>query len=302
MSEEKAKFVEYKRISTKLLKHCPLNPRSDYGNLEELTDTIIQDGILADLVVRPKDGHYEVICGERRRLALQNADISEAPCKVYEMSDSVARRWMAIEDYQKEIWRPYERGKFYIEWIKSENLTTEDLAAIVGCSRSKIKDYTSFAKGIDEEVGKKVAAATKEGESESKTLSFRKARRLTILERGVQKALASKILTEGMSENEVAKSVQNIKEIQADISKCSDEKLKDEAKKTFLKPETLVKTDPIDVKRFLGLPLKEEDDWLSFSKFSKKFKDYCGKIPEVAKIEENKEEGWIKIFYKKTEK
>lgn len=299
MKEEKPKFLGFRRIPWNQLVRCPLNPRTDYGNLVELQDTIEQDGILDDLVVRTtKDPNkFEVVCGERRREAGQGVT-KDAPCKVYEMSNRVARRWMAIEDYQKEIWRPYERGKFYLEWIKHENLTQKDLAAIVGCSRSKIQDYVDFAKRINPEVGKNVAVATLEGKSESKTLTFGKARKLTTLVTAVQNALAKRILIEGMSEKEVSKQIDNIKEIQTDISNCEDEELKSKAVEQFLKPEKLVKTEPFEVKVFLGLPTKPSGEWLSFTKLKTKLQNYVSKIPEVEKIEHDEEKKIITIYYK----
>lgn len=286
MIGEKAKFIGYKKIKIEDLVRCPLNPRNDYGNLEELTDTIVEDGVLDDLVVRAKDGKYEVICGERRRLAAENATLEEVNCKIYEMSDSIARRWMAIEDYQKEIWQPFERGKFYNDWKEKENLTFEDLASIIGCDASTIKDYSKFAKEIVPSVGEKVAVATRYGVSEAKTLSFNKARKLTSLAPEVQKELASKITANGMNEKEVAKKVKDIQEIGALInrpqtSKEDKEKL---TKEILDDPETLVSTEPWEVRHKLGIeePAKEDRP---HEKVLAQIKKYCSKIQETTGAE-----------------
>lgn len=300
MNQKKPKFLGYKRIPWNQIVRCPLNPRTDYGNLTELQDTIIADGILDDLVVRPVDGKYEVVCGERRRQAGQTVT-KDAPCKVYEMSDEIARRWMAIEDYQKEIWRPYERGKFYVEWIVSEKLTSKELASIIGCSESKIKDYTSFARKISSEVGPLVATATIEGKSESKTLTFGKARQLTTLEQPVQKALAKRVMTDGMTEKEVSKQIDEIKAIQADISKCEDEKLKAKVTETYLKPEKLVKTEAYEVKLALGYPTEPAEKWREYPEVKKKILTSLAKIPEIT-WEENEEKRTFTIFYKEKPK
>ncbi len=133
---------EIKNIEVSKLSKSKWNPRENYGQIEELGDTIAQDGIINPLIVVERDGRYEVIVGERRRYAAEKLKMKTLPCRIAELSDKEIQMLIAIEEFQKEELNVIERAKLYSDMIRS-GWTQEDLAARVGLDQSSISNILS---------------------------------------------------------------------------------------------------------------------------------------------------------------
>ena len=91
-------------IPIEYLEHHPENPRSDLGDLHELSDSIAAQGILQNLTVIPVPGQenkYWVVIGNRRLDASKQAGLTELPCRIAEMTEQEALKTMMSENMQR---------------------------------------------------------------------------------------------------------------------------------------------------------------------------------------------------------
>src|SRR5215211_8807460 len=121
----------------------PMQPRThfDEASLESLADSIRSHGIVQPLLVRRRDGGYELIAGERRWRAAKLAGISRVPVVVKEVADDNLLEIALIENIQRENLNPIEEAQAYKKLIETVGLTQEALATRVGRDRSYITNY-----------------------------------------------------------------------------------------------------------------------------------------------------------------
>jgi ParB family transcriptional regulator, chromosome partitioning protein len=114
-----------------------LQPRKDFapGALAELAASIKEKGIVQPLLVRERDGQFELIAGERRWRAAQLAGLTEAPVLVRQADDRTALELALIENLQRENLNPMEEAQGYSQLIDQFRLSQEDVAVRVGKSR-----------------------------------------------------------------------------------------------------------------------------------------------------------------------
>jgi len=113
----------------------------DKDTIDELAASIRERGILQPLLVRPLAGSkdlFEIIAGERRWRAAQLAGVHEVPVVVREISDREALEFGLIENVQRQDLSPLEEAEGYRRLLDEFRHTQEDLAKIVGKSRSHI--------------------------------------------------------------------------------------------------------------------------------------------------------------------
>ncbi len=118
----------------------PLQPRKDFGpeSLLELTESIREQGIVQPLIVRPSRDGFELIAGERRWRAAQQAGLSEAPIVVREATDREVVELALIENLQRENLNPIEEAQGYAQLSAQFQLTQDDIARRVGKSRAVV--------------------------------------------------------------------------------------------------------------------------------------------------------------------
>lgn len=119
----------------------PDQPRKNFDPkpLQELADSIRENGLIQPLVVRPiQDGRYMLIAGERRWRACRMAGLQEAPAVILEADDLRAAQLTLIENLQREDLNPLEAAKGYDALITHFGLTQEEAAKKIGCSRSAV--------------------------------------------------------------------------------------------------------------------------------------------------------------------
>lgn len=122
------------------LRPSALQPRRDFPleSLQELADSIREQGIIQPLVARKRDDHFELIAGERRWRASQMAGLKEVPVIVREADDTTVLEWMLIENLQRKDLNPIEEAQGYSQLIDQFSLRQEDVATKVGRSRVSV--------------------------------------------------------------------------------------------------------------------------------------------------------------------
>lgn len=113
----------------------------DKADLESLTQSIREKGILQPILVRPIDGDgtkYELVAGERRWLAAQAARLHEVPIIVRELDDANALEIAIIENIQRADLTPLEEAEGYRRLMDEFKHTQDALSKVVGKSRSHV--------------------------------------------------------------------------------------------------------------------------------------------------------------------
>jgi ParB family transcriptional regulator, chromosome partitioning protein len=120
----------------------PLNPRKYFKEEElfELAESIRQRGLVQPIIVRvdPHEGGYEIVAGERRWRASQQAQLHEVPVIVRELSDQEVLELAIIENVQRADLNPIEEAAGYNELIVRYSYTQDQLAEVIGKSRSHL--------------------------------------------------------------------------------------------------------------------------------------------------------------------
>lgn len=122
-------------------------PRKDFDrkSLEELADSIRQQGIMQPIVARPCDNkgstlepYFEIIAGERRWRAAQLAELEIVPVIVKEVANEAAMAMALIENLQREDLHPLEEAKALQRLQLEFELTQQEIAEAVGKSRAVV--------------------------------------------------------------------------------------------------------------------------------------------------------------------
>ena len=121
----------------------PQQPRThfDEAGLRGLAESITSHGVVQPLLVRRRDGGYELIAGERRWRAAKLAGLTRVPVVVKEVPDESLLEIALIENIQRENLNPIEEAQAYRKLIETVGLTQEALASRVGRDRSYITNY-----------------------------------------------------------------------------------------------------------------------------------------------------------------
>ena len=143
---EKDKIVE---IDVNLIDPNPFQPRKFFSDdeLVELAETIEQHGLIQPIVVRKVGDRFQIISGERRTRATKLAGLPVIKAQVYEnLDDKTMAEWALIENIQRVDLNPVEVSRSYQQLIDNHGYTHEDLAKIVGKSRSAITNSLRLLK------------------------------------------------------------------------------------------------------------------------------------------------------------
>jgi ParB family chromosome partitioning protein len=118
----------------------PLQPRTQFfeAPLDDLVESIRQHGIIQPLIVRPVDGKFELIAGERRWRAAHKLGLATVPVIEREASDRDVLEMALIENIQREDLNPMEEAAGYVRLAKEYFLKQEEIAARVGKNRASV--------------------------------------------------------------------------------------------------------------------------------------------------------------------
>ena len=138
-----SKKIETNKISIKDISRNKFQPRKhfDKSSLEELTSSIKEQGVIQPIVVRPdkfSEGKYEIIAGERRWLASQNAGLHEVPVVILDVDDVKSLEFAIVENVQRQDLNPIEEARGYQKLIDEFSYNQEKLSQFIGKSRSYI--------------------------------------------------------------------------------------------------------------------------------------------------------------------
>jgi len=171
----------------------PRQPRSvfDEDALEELASSIREVGLLQPVVVRPvMPGHFELVMGERRWRACQEAGLEHVPAIVRDTADDDLLREALMENLHREQLNPLEEAAAYQQLLDDFDATHDELAKKVGRSRPHISNTIRLLQ-LPGTVQRRVAAGV---------LSAGHARALlTLADPEEQDHLAHRIVAEGLS-------------------------------------------------------------------------------------------------------
>ncbi len=106
--------------------------------LAELVQSIKTRGVIQPISVRPVGSEYEIVAGERRWRACQAAGLATVPCIVQDVSDQEALQMALIENLQREDLSSIEAAHAYRKLINDFGLTQDQVASLIGKSRSAI--------------------------------------------------------------------------------------------------------------------------------------------------------------------
>jgi ParB family chromosome partitioning protein len=140
-----------RRVATTSLRPNARNPRRVFSEdeLDELTASLRERGMIQPIVARPVRGApdaYEIIAGERRWRAAQRAGLHEVPVVIIEATDEESLQLAIIENVQRTDLNPLEEAEGYRALVEDYNHTQDDIAKMVGKSRSHVANTLRLLK------------------------------------------------------------------------------------------------------------------------------------------------------------
>jgi ParB family transcriptional regulator, chromosome partitioning protein len=140
-----------RKVPIESLRANPRNPRQNFSDaeLDELAGSVRERGIIQPIVVRQVGGKsdgYEIIAGERRWRAAQRAGLHDVPIVALEVSDAQALEFAIIENVQRTDLNPLEEAAGYQALMNEFEHSQDDVAKIVGKSRSHIANTLRLLK------------------------------------------------------------------------------------------------------------------------------------------------------------
>ena len=134
-------------IATDKLDPNPEQPRVEIGDLEDLTASIKEKGVLEPLLVKPSklSGRWMIIAGERRWRAAREAGLREVPCIEMDVDDHAVAEIALIENMQRKDLTAWEEADGLVALCERFGYTHEEVARKVGKSRSTVTEAMSIA-------------------------------------------------------------------------------------------------------------------------------------------------------------
>jgi ParB family chromosome partitioning protein len=133
-------FEGVREVALETITPSPLQPRKEFAAdaLQELVESIRQHGIVQPLLARMVNGRHELIAGERRWRAAQQAGLAEVPVIIREASDRDVLELSLIENLQRADLNPIEEAQGYARLANDFSMRQEEIAQKVGRSRAAV--------------------------------------------------------------------------------------------------------------------------------------------------------------------
>jgi len=179
-------------------------PRKDFNDddQKQLVESIKKSGIIQPIIVRKAGAGYEIIAGERRWRAAQQAGIKDVPVVIREAEDIDVAQLSLVENIQREALNPIEEADAYQTLTGKFGLSQEEISAMVGKDRSTITNTIRLLK-LPADVKKALI---------KKTITAGHARTLLALDsQAEQLRTLGVILKKGLSVRETEKTVDKLK-------------------------------------------------------------------------------------------
>jgi len=182
----------------------PMQPRRDFPSesLQELTESIVRDGILQPLVVRSKGRGYQLVVGERRLRAAKMAGLERVPAKIFaDLDDNRMLELALVENLQREDLNPIDLANGLQELTDRFKFTQEQVAEKIGKQRATVTNLLRLLR-----LPKEIQNSVRSGE-----LSMGHARALLAVEDPkVQKALFRQTMARRLSVRRIEQLIQKI--------------------------------------------------------------------------------------------
>ncbi len=177
----------------------PAQPRVEFGDLEELTNSIREKGVLEPLLVRPAEvgGRFMIISGERRYRASLMAGLTELPCIEMDVDDRAVAEIALIENLQRKDLTAFEEAEGLIALADRFGYTHEEMAKKIGKSRTSITEALAIGS-----LSPEVRELCRQAGITSKSTLLQIVRRPSDEER---KALIARIRNLGLTRDDVRK-------------------------------------------------------------------------------------------------
>lgn len=181
MSENRTGMI--KDVPLKQIRPSRLNPRLDFSvpRLNQLADSIRQVGLLEPIILRPVEDEYEVVVGERRYRASQQAGLSTVPAIVRDYTDDEVVQINLIENTQREELSAVEKGKvcqYLLNNCRGKYPTQAAVAEKIGVTPETISAWLKTAEVVPQEVQSYVAPSTISGEVPDGKIDYQTAMRI----------------------------------------------------------------------------------------------------------------------------
>lgn len=178
-------------IPTHRVDRSPWQPRLVFepDALTELAESIKTHGLMQPLVVRDRNGRFELIAGERRWRAAQQAGLTQVPAIVQDVDDQTAATLALVENLQRKDLNPLEQGQALVRLRDEFNLDQQSLAELVSLSRSQVANLMRLDQ-LDERVKEHLAAGD---------LEMGHARALLGVPPEAQRPLAAKVIAQALN-------------------------------------------------------------------------------------------------------
>jgi len=135
--------VATNKVSIRDLVRNKFQPRKHFNkeDLEELTTSIKEQGVIQPIIVRPSkssEARYEIVAGERRWLASQNAGLHEVPVVILNIDDVKSLELSIVENVQRKDLNVIEEARGYDRLAREFDYRHEKISQFIGKSRSYI--------------------------------------------------------------------------------------------------------------------------------------------------------------------
>ncbi len=128
------------------IQHNPHQPRKnfDQDELAALSASVKTHGILQPLVVRQVDGQFQLVAGERRLRAAQEAGLGSVPVRIVDFNDQETLEATLVENIQRTDLNPIEKAQGFKEYLDRFGVSHEELARRLGLARSSITNLVNL--------------------------------------------------------------------------------------------------------------------------------------------------------------
>lgn len=232
--------------------------------IEELSQSILEHGIIQPLTVRMRGEIYELVAGERRLRAAKLANLKTVPCNIIDITDTESAEIALLENLQREDLNYIEEAEAYYNLINEHNFTQDEVAKRIGKKQSTIANKLRLLK-LNKEVRELCL---------SNNLTERHARALlTVPDEKLQLKIVQKIISSGLN----VKKTEEL--INKELLKLAGKELKNNNKRNIrgVLPAKLYVNTIKQVLNKFDIPAeygcKEEDDFI----------EVTVKIPKIKK-------------------
>ena len=158
--------------------------------IEELSQSILEHGIIQPLTVRMRGEIYELVAGERRLRAAKLANLKTVPCNIIDITDTESAEIALLENLQREDLNYIEEAEAYYNLINEHNFTQDEVAKRIGKKQSTIANKLRLLK-LNKEV-RELCLTNNLTERHARAL-------LTVPDEKLQLKIVQKIISSGLN-------------------------------------------------------------------------------------------------------